>query len=126
MAFPGIGGWATSYLSKQHDKRGKRAYNEKRVLQRQRVRKGRCAQDDYYLVTIEEDQLPRAILRRFQRRIEDVVPLNDFFLLVFFRDGSVKKCSLKDHFQSTKAFRILLNRPDYFDTLKVQPGGLWC
>ena len=36
---------------------------------------------------------------------------------------SVKKCSLKDHFQKTKTFRILLNREEYFDSFKVQPGG---
>ena len=48
---------------------------------------GRCAQDDYYLVPIEEAQLPEKIRRRFDRLIEDVIPLNDFALLVFFRDG---------------------------------------
>ena len=85
--------------------------------------KGRCAQDDYYLVPIEEDQLPKEILQRFQRRIEDVVPLDDYCLLVFFRDGSVRKCNLKDHFQKTKAFQILLNREEYFNSYKVQPGG---
>ena len=85
--------------------------------------KGRCAQDDYYLVPIGEDELPQEIYQRFLRRIEDVIPLDDYCLLVFFRDGSVKKCSLKDHFQTTKAFRILLNRQEYFDSFKVQPGG---
>ena len=83
--------------------------------------KGRCAQDDYYLAPIEEDQLPKEILQRFQRRIEDVVPLDDYCLLVFFRDGSVRKCNLKDHFQKTKAFQILLNREEYFNSYKVQP-----
>ena len=56
---------------------------------------GRCAQDDYYLVPIEEEQLPDYIQKRFAKLIEDIVPLDDYSLLVFFRDGTVKKCSIK-------------------------------
>ena len=62
---------------------------------------GRCSQDDYYLVPIEEKQLPRPIRKRFTRLIEDVVPLENFELLVFFRDGAVKKCSIKDRYAVT-------------------------
>ena len=52
---------------------------------------GRCAQDDYYLVPINEKELPEEITRRFSKRIEDVLPLENHCLLVFFRDGAVKK-----------------------------------
>ena len=34
---------------------------------------GRCAQDDYYLVPIDEKELPEEITKRFSKRIEDVV-----------------------------------------------------
>lgn len=50
---------------------------------------GRCAQDDYYLVPINEKELPEEITRRFSKRIEDVLPLENHCLLVFFRDGVV-------------------------------------
>ena len=69
---------------------------------------GRCAQDDYYLVPIDEKELPEEITKRFSKRIEDVLPLEDHCLLVFFRDGAVKKCDLQKHFEKTKAFQILL------------------
>ena len=46
---------------------------------------GRCAQDDYYLVPLSEGQLPREIAKRFELRVEDIVPLEDNHLLVFFR-----------------------------------------
>ena len=49
---------------------------------------GRCAQDDYYLVPIDEKSLPEEIIKRFATRIEDVLPLEDSCLLVFFRDGT--------------------------------------
>lgn len=84
---------------------------------------GRCAQDDCYLVPICESELPEEIKKRFDTRIEDVLPLDAFSLLVFFRDGSVKKCDLKKHFEKTKAFRVLLKNPEYFGYVKMQVGG---
>ena len=63
---------------------------------------GRCAQDDYYLVPIDEKDLPEEITKRFSKRIEDVLPLENHCLLVFFRDGAVKKCNLQKHFEKTK------------------------
>lgn len=84
---------------------------------------GRCAQDDYYLVPIEEEDLPAEIARRFATRIEDVLPLDNFCLLVFFRDGMIKKCDLRAHFEKSKAFGILLKKPAYFETVQMQTGG---
>lgn len=84
---------------------------------------GRCAQDDYYLVPINEKELPEEITRRFSKRIEDVLPLENHCLLVFFRDGVVKKCDLQKHFEKTRAFQILLKKPDYFQHVQMQTGG---
>jgi len=84
---------------------------------------GRCAQDDSYLVPIEADNLPEEIKDRFSRRIEDVVPLENWQLLVFFRDGKVKKCSLHDIFETDRAFGILLNNREFFKNVQVQTGG---
>ena len=72
---------------------------------------GRCAQDDYYLVPLDETRLPEQIRKRFDRLIEDVIPLDNFALLVFFRDGCVKKCS------------IAARNKDYFYAINLQPGG---
>lgn len=47
---------------------------------------GRCAQDDYYLEALPENELPKEVAKRFQNKVEDVVPLKDRQLLVFFRD----------------------------------------
>ena len=84
---------------------------------------GRCAQDDYYLVPVDEKELPEEITRRFAKRIEDVLPLDECTLLVFFRDGAVKKCDLKKHFEDTGALHILLEKPDYFRQVRMQTGG---
>ena len=84
---------------------------------------GRCEQDDYYLVPMEESALPGSILRRFGKKIEDVVPLQNNRLLVFFRDGMVRKCDLTAYFEKTQRFSILLKRPDYFANVRIQTGG---
>lgn len=84
---------------------------------------GRCSQDAYYLVPIDEKDLPREIVKRFATRIEDVLPLEDYCLLVFFRDGTVKKCDMKKHFEKIKTFHILLKKPEYFDHVQMQIGG---
>ena len=99
---------------------GLKEYDEFQLLM---LSMGRCAQDDYYLVPISEDALPKEITKRFATRIEDVLPLDDYCLLVFFRDGLVKKCDLKAHFEKTKSFQILLKKPEYFYTGQMETGG---
>ncbi|MCD8045743.1 MAG: helix-turn-helix domain-containing protein [Clostridiales bacterium] len=84
---------------------------------------GRCAQDEYYLVPLNEQDLPQSVCERFEKRIEDVVPLDCFSLLVFFRNGAVKKCDLKSYFQDHVSFHILLKREDYFKNMRIQTGG---
>ncbi len=39
------------------------------------------------------------VMKRFATRIEDVLPLDDYSLLVFFRNGIIKKCELKRNWQ---------------------------
>lgn len=95
-------------------------YDEYKLLM---LAMGRCAQDSYYLVPIEEGELPQSIIKRFSKRIEDVLPLDNYSLLVFFRDGAVKKCELHKHFEDNKAFQILLKKPEYFQHVYMQTGG---
>ena len=99
---------------------GLQEYDEFELLM---LANGRCAQDECYLVPLEEAQLPEEIRHRFLTRLEDVIPLENFCLLVFFRDGAVKKCDLRKYFEKTKAFQVLLNRPDAFFSITLQPGG---
>lgn len=85
--------------------------------------KGRCAQDNYYLAPLDDSNLPVDIFKRFQRKVEDIVPLESFNLLTFFRDGMVRKCSLKRYFETHRPFTILLKKPELFSTVQLQPGG---
>ena len=84
---------------------------------------GRCAQDDYYLVSINENELPKTISKRFMRKIDDIIPLEDYTLLVFFHDGTIKRNSLKTYFEENPQFSILLKRENLFSSVRVQAGG---
>ncbi len=84
---------------------------------------GRCAQDDYYLVPLNENDLPAEFLRRAGKRVEEVIPLYERKLLFAFRDGTVRKCDMTAYFSSHRSFGILLNHPEYIAQVKVQVGG---
>lgn len=99
---------------------GLKAYDEYGLLM---LADGRCEQDDYYLTPMSEGMLPSEIIRRSGRKIEDVVPLENRCLLVFFRDGTVRKCDLTDYFEKSKRFSILAKQPDYFNRVQIQTGG---
>lgn len=99
---------------------GLRTYDEFALLM---LSSGRCEQDDYFLVPMDENSLPKNVIRRFQQKIEDVVPLQGNSILVFFRDGVIRKCDLRAYIDAIPQFSILKNRPDYFSRIQIQPGG---
>lgn len=84
---------------------------------------GRCAQDDCYLEPLTGSQLPGEIVSRFEKKLEDVLPLDDFSLLAFFRDGTVKKCRMKEYFSNRAELKVLLQKQDWFEQLRMLPGG---
>ncbi len=84
---------------------------------------GRCAQDDYYLVPLKKSEIAQDILKRFERRIEEVIPMEDHKLLVFFQNGVTKLCDVKMYLEEHSKYRILLQREDYFQQVQVQTGG---
>ncbi|MBO4830961.1 MAG: DUF2442 domain-containing protein [Oscillospiraceae bacterium] len=99
---------------------GLKSYDEFSLLM---LSSGRCEQDDYYLVPVDEKALPNKIIRRFDRKIEDVVPLQNNSLLVFFRDGTIRRCDLTEYFEKAQRFSVLSRRPDYFARVHIQTGG---
>lgn len=99
---------------------GLKAYDEYDLLV---LSAGRCEQDDYYFAPMDESELPEKIVRRYKKKVEDVVPLQNNCLLVFFRDGMVRKCDLTEYFETTPRFSVLAKRPDFFRYVRIQTGG---
>ena len=99
---------------------GMEGYDEFQLLM---LADGRCAQDDYYLAPIREEDLPVPFLQRFQKKVEDVVPLAENQLLVFFRDGNVKKCDTGAFLKSEPRFSRVWKNESIFRSVGIQPGG---
>lgn len=99
-----------------------KSYDEYELLM---LGKGRCAQDDYRLDKISEDELPKCILNRFSKRIDDLIPLSSSFsLLVFFCDGKAKICNLEPLIKNdTYLSRYLSLHPERFNNVKIESGG---
>ena len=85
--------------------------------------RGRCAQDDHYLEEIPVSQLPSELIARWKTKVEDVVPLKDKRLLVFFRNGKVKIIDAKKLAEKEPACMPYINNEIRFMQLDVQPDG---
>lgn len=97
---------------------GLQEYDEFRLLM---LASGRCSQDDYYLDELRE--LPDELVIRFEKKIEDVIPLQKKQLLVFFRDGQVKKYDAGHYFREKPEYSPLCVNEKLFSSVSVQPGG---
>lgn len=82
---------------------------------------GRCAQDDLYIKEI--NSLPESIKTRWLYKVDDVIPLENYHLLVFFRDGAVRKCDIRQIVGDDRAFIPVVSKTDIFDNVKLQPDG---
>ena len=98
-----------------------KVYDEFRLLM---LSDGRCAQDDFCLKQITEEELPPEIRKREKKRLSDVVPLDGESLLAFFRDETVKRCRVRDFFRQTPALRTYLERfPSRFAEVRIETDG---
>ena len=84
---------------------------------------GRCAQDSYYLAEVNKDVLPDKFKERYNKKIQDIVPLGDNKLLVFFKDGKTKKCDIANIVKDNRFFIPVLKSPNIFNTVSIQVGG---
>lgn len=99
---------------------GLREYDEFELLM---AAKGRCAQDDYFLDEISEGQLLKAFSSRYEKRIEDVVPLKNGRLLVFFRNGKLKKVDINKIAGMDPHLPAIMKQDILFNNVMIQPGG---
>lgn len=84
---------------------------------------GRCSQDDFFIEKVIDDSLPVEISIRFSRQIDDCICLNNKDLLVFFRNGVIKKVDLKSLVHVNPKISILLDKEILLSALEILPGG---
>ena len=84
---------------------------------------GRCAQDDCYLEELSDDMFPEELLSRWQYKLEDVVPTDNYRLLAFFRTGEVKMVDMKELVQNVPSCEPFLQTEERFNSVELQPDG---
>ena len=95
-------------------------YDEYKMLM---LNMGRCEQDDYYLESVKEENLPTFIKQRHKDDVEAVVPMGDHNLLVFFADGSAKKYNAEKMFKRLCKYYERLNPEKLFNEVKAETSG---
>lgn len=97
---------------------GLKEYDEFSFLMRSM---GRCEQDDCYLEEISDEQLPAFLLKRWENRIDEVIPLSTPELLLFCLGGKARRVNVRDlGIEECEPFLVNQQR---FDKVEVQPGG---
>ena len=99
---------------------GLEEYDEFRLLM---LANGRCEQDSYYLAPITQKDLYSKLCHRYEHKVTEVIPLEEYSLLVCFRDGTMKKCDMKELVGEDRRFAPILHSPDLFCEIVVQTGG---
>ncbi len=95
-------------------------YDEYELLM---LSKGRCEQDDYYLVPINEKDLPISFKIRNDKKIEFVIPLDNYDIIVFFRNGTAKKCNVKKYFDEISKCNTKYRDAELFKKVRIIVGG---
>ncbi len=93
-------------------------YDEMKLLE---LSHGKCAQDHLYIRKIE--QLPEYVSDRMKTNLSDCAVLNDYSLLCFFKDDTIKKVSLFDLQYEEDTVNRLTKHKALFESGKITAGG---
>ena len=99
---------------------GLKAYDEYKLLQ---LSEGRGAQDELYLVRISEKEIASEIKSRLTQKVHDVMVLNNYRVMVFFKDGMSRIINIKELCSEERLFGNIIRNPDAFRSVRLSPGG---
>lgn len=100
---------------------GMHEYDEFKLLTRAG---GRCAQDDYYIVKTSADEIIEDVFGDEDYRVKDVLVSWPRHVIVFFRNGKSKRCSLTELCKGRKEAEPVLAGRGIFEKAEVLFGGL--
>ncbi len=100
---------------------GLREYDEYALLT---YAMGRCAQDDFYLADVSGKEPDRALAGILASRVDDVIAVGGFELILMLRSGAVKRVDLSGFVAQRPGFSVFVRAPKLFGYVKPQAGGL--
>lgn len=99
---------------------GLKEYDEFKLLQ---LSEGRCAQDELYLVRIQDKDIIPEVQNRLDKKVLDVMVLEDYNALVFFRDKKGFVIDVKKAYGENRLFGNILRNEELYRYVRVSPGG---
>lgn len=85
--------------------------------------RGRCSQDDCFIRTIDDEELSDEIKRRHAKLISKVYALDDFRLLLIFRNGKTGIIDIKKIRDNNRYFKRVLSERSAFDGFFIERNG---
>lgn len=85
--------------------------------------KGRCAQDNYYIIPVDVNIIQSEFADRYEKKVDNVVPLKNNRVLVFFRNGEIKICNISKICNDNRYFGPVLSSSSVFEKVSVEAGG---
>ena len=95
-------------------------YDEYKLLL---LSQGRCAQDDIYLVKVDEESIVAEIKDRLTLKIRDIMILNGNRVMVFFKNHRTGIVDIEVLRKEDRLYSRILNEKDIFENVKISPGG---
>ncbi len=93
---------------------------------------GRCAQDDSAIVPVKPADFPKWLRERLEKRIEFVFPLAPKDLLIFWKDGQIRRVEIDESLtprmypdgeRMMERLMIATKKPGILDSIAVLAGG---
>ena len=95
-------------------------YDEYKLLL---LSRGRCSQDEIYLVKTDEESIASEIKDRLMLKVRDVMPLGKNRVIVFFKDHRTGIVDIDKLRKEDRSFSRILREQDLFENVKMSPGG---
>ena len=95
-------------------------YDEYKLLL---LSQGRCAQDEIYLVKVDEENIVEEIKDRMSFKVKEVMTLRDNKVMVFFKNNRTGITDIEKLRKEDRLFSRIFRDTDIFKNVQVSPGG---
>lgn len=95
-------------------------YDEYKLVQ---LSEGRCAQDDLNLVRCSYANLADEIKKRFDKKVHDLIPMDNNRIMVFFNDQAARVINIGEMYKEDRRYTNVLKNQKIFRNARVSPGG---
>ena len=87
------------------------------------IAKGRCSQDDCYLVPLKETEYPAGLKARLRQKLRDIVCVSEDRILLIYFDGKILPVEKRALESENEQLKRLLAYHKGLSGLKISPGG---